>query len=128
MGEIRIEYDNPLQADAVEDYSWHDSWFYSVGGEYKFNDKFTFRAGFARDESPVAFQHRTPRMPDQDRNWYSLGATWTVNDNIEVTGSYVRVQMTQRPEIDILSSSGSRLVGEYRGGADLYGISAQYKF
>ena len=67
-------------------------------------------------------------MPDQDRNWYSLGATWAVNDNIEVTGSYVRVQMTQRPQLDILSSSGSRLVGEYRGGADLYGISAQYKF
>ena len=128
LRETRIEFDNPLQADAVEDYNWHDSWFYSLGGEYKFNDKFTFRAGFARDESPVAFQHRTPRMPDQDRNWYSLGATWAVNDNIEVTGSYVRVQMTQRPEIDILSSSGSRLVGEYRGGADLYGISAQYKF
>ena len=128
LREIRIEFDNPLQADAVEDYNWHDSWFYSLGGEYKFNDKFTFRAGFARDESPVAFQHRTPRMPDQDRNWYSLGATWAVNDNIEVTGSYVRVQMTERPEVNILSSSGSRLVGSYRGGADLYGISAQYKF
>ncbi len=128
LREVRIEFDNPVQPDAVENYSWHDSWFYSLGGEYRASDRFTYRAGVGRDESPVAFQHRTPRMPDQDRNWYSIGMTWTVNDNFEVSGSYVRIQMADTPEVDIISSSGSRLVGSYRGGADLYGISAQYRF
>ena len=32
------------------------------------------------------------------------------------------------PQIDLLSSSGSRLVGEYDGGANLFGVSMQYKF
>jgi long-chain fatty acid transport protein len=128
LKEIRIEFDNPLQADAAEDYNWHDSWFYSLGGEFKLNDKFTLRAGIARDESPVARAHRTPRMPDQDRNWYSIGATWHVSDKMEINASYVKLDLVDDPEIDLMSSSGSRLVGTYDGGADLFGVSMQYKF
>lgn len=128
LREIRIEFDNPLQPDSAEDYSWKDSWFYSVGGEYKFNDQFTFRAGVARDDSPVSLPHRTPRMPDQDRMWYSVGATWTVSDNFELSGSYARIQLVDTPEVNIGSSTGARLVGSYDGGANLFGVSAQYKF
>ncbi len=128
LKEIRIEFDNPLQADAVENYDWHDSWFYSLGGEFALNDKFTLRAGIARDESPVARAHRTPRMPDEDRNWYSLGLSWNVSDNLELNASYVRLELADEPQIDLLSSSGSRLVGEYDGGANLFGVSMQYKF
>ncbi len=128
LQEIRIEFDNPLQADSAEDYSWKDSWFYSVGGEYAFSDKFTFRAGVARDDSPISRPHRTPRMPDQDRMWYSVGLTWKATEHFDLSASYTKIDLVDTPEVDILSSSGSRLVGEYDGGADLYGISAQYRF
>lgn len=128
LKEIRITFDNAAQPDSAEDYNWKESWFYSVGGEYAFNDKFTFRAGVARDDSPISRPYRTPRMPDQDRMWYSLGLTWNATDNFELSASYVKVDLVDTPEVDILSSSGSRLVGEYDGGADLYGISAQYRF
>ena len=112
----------------MENYEWHDSWFYSLGGEFALNDTFTLRAGIARDESPVARAHRTPRMPDQDRNWYSLGLSWNVSDSLELNASYVRLELADKPEIDLLSSSGSRLVGQYDGGANLFGVSMQYKF
>ncbi len=128
LKEIRIEFDNPLQADAAEDYNWKESWFYSVGGEYAFSDKLTFRAGVARDDSPISRPYRTPRMPDQDRMWYSLGLTWKATDNFELSGAYTKVDLVDTPEVDILSSSGSRLVGKFDGGADLFGISAQYRF
>ncbi|MEL1263279.1 OmpP1/FadL family transporter [Pseudoxanthomonas putridarboris] len=128
LKEIRIEFDNPLQADAVENYNWHDSWFYALGGEFALNDKFTLRAGIARDESPVATAHRTPRMPDQDRNWYSIGLTWNVSENFELNASYVKLDLANDPDIDLVSSSGSRLVGTYDGGADLFGVSVQYRF
>ena len=128
LKEIRIEFDNPLQADSAEDYNWKDSWFYSIGGEYAFSDSFTFRAGVARDDSPISRPYRTPRMPDQDRMWYSLGLTWKATENFELSASYVKIDLVDTPEVDLLSSSGSRLVGEYDGGADLYGISAQYRF
>ena len=128
LKEIRIEFDNPAQPDAVEDYNWHDSWFYALGAEYKINDAFTLRGGIARDESPIAFQHRTPRMPDQDRNWYSVGLTWAPSENFELSAAYTMLKMNKDPEIAIASSSGSYLTGKYDASVNLYGISAQYKF
>ncbi|HVI57849.1 MAG TPA: porin [Luteimonas sp.] len=128
LAEIRIEFDNPGQADAAEDYKWEDSWFYSLGAEYRLNDSFTLRGGIARDESPVSLPYRTPRMPDQDRNWYSIGATWSATENLDITASYSRIQLVDKPVVGLLSSSGSYLSGDYDGGADNYGISAQYRF
>ncbi|MGO1541482.1 MAG: OmpP1/FadL family transporter [Luteimonas sp.] len=127
LDEIRIEFGNPVQPDSVEDYNWHDSWFYSIGAEYALNDRFTLRGGIGRDESPIAFQHRTPRMPDQDRNWFAVGLTWAASDQWEVSGAYTRIQMADDPEIDIVSQ-GARLTGPYDGGANLFGVSAQYRF
>ncbi len=128
LREIRIEFDNPRQADSAEDYNWKDSWFYSVGGEYMLNDAFTLRAGVARDDSPVSYPHRTPRMPDQDRMWYAAGLTWAVSEKFSVDASYAYIDLVDTPEIDILSSSRSRLTGSYDGGAHLFGVSAQYRF
>ena len=128
LKEIRIEFDNPVQPDAAEDYSWKDSWFYSIGAEYRLNDRWTLRGGIARDDSPVSLPHRTPRMPDQDRMWYSLGATWAVSDNFDITASYSHIQLADDPVVGIASSSGSYISGEYDGGADNYGVSAQFRF
>lgn len=128
LQEIRIEFDNPVQADSAEAYDWGDSWFYSLGAEYRLNDRFTLRGGLGKDESPVSLPHRTPRMPDQDRNWYSLGMTWAATDHFELSASYTRVQLVDKPVLGIRSSSGSYIAGKYDGGADLYGIAAQYKF
>lgn len=128
LQEIRIEFDNPAQPDSVEDYNWDENWFYSIGGEYKFSDAFTFRAGVARDDSPVSRPYRTPRLPDQDRMWYSLGLTWNVSEHFELSASYVKIDIVDTPEVDLTTSTRARLVGDFEGGADLYGVSMQYKF
>jgi len=131
LKEIRITFDNPAQADNAEDYSWGKADFYSLGGEYKFSDTLTLRAGAGRDGSPVSRPHRTPRLPDQDRNFYAVGLTWAPGEHWEISGSYTRVQLADTPEVEIAagtSGQGAFLTGSYDGGADLYGISAQYKF
>lgn len=128
LEEIRIQFDNPAQPDAAEPYNWGDSWFYSIGAEFQLNDRFTLRGGVARDDSPVSLPYRTPRMPDQDRMWYSIGATWAVSDNFDLSASYSRIQLADDPVVGIASSSGSYISGEYDGGADVYGVSAQYRF
>jgi long-chain fatty acid transport protein len=128
LEEVRIQFENPAQADSAEDYLWEDSWFYSVGGEYRFSDAFTFRAGVARDDSPVSRPYRTPRLPDQDRMWYAIGLTWSASPNLDISANYVKIDIVDTPEVDIVSTSGSRITGDFEGGADLYGISAQYRF
>ena len=57
-------------------FQYSDGWFYSLGGEYKLNPAWTVRAGIAYEKSPITDNVRTARLPDNDRMWYSVGATY----------------------------------------------------
>ena len=58
--------------------NWQNTWFYSLGADYKYNDALTLRAGVAYD-APAArsAEYRTTRIPDGKRRWVSLGASYT---------------------------------------------------
>lgn len=125
LREVRIDFDNP-DPDAVEPFEWDDTSFVSIGAEYKLNERWTLRGGIADDQTPTSLVHRTPRLPDDDRRWYSVGATWMVNDTLDVNFGFTHIKPDD-PKVDI-ASSGSRIVGPYDGSANLYGVSAQYRF
>jgi long-chain fatty acid transport protein len=72
---------------------WRDSWFFSLGGEYAYSDALTLRAGAAYEKSPVPDATRTPRLPDNDRYWLSLGAGYKMNDWLTANLSYSHVFM-----------------------------------
>jgi long-chain fatty acid transport protein len=55
-----------------------DGWFFSVGAEYLASDRLTLRTGAAYEISPITDQMRTPRLPDNDRIWTSVGASWVI--------------------------------------------------
>ena len=110
-----------------EPFEWEDTIFYSVGGEYDFSDTFTFRFGVGYDESPTKDETRTPRLPDEERMVYTLGATWNVSPALSLNAAYMRVEI-DAPHIDATSTSSSRLVGLFSGNANLLGLSATYKF
>ena len=125
LQEVRIDFDNP-DPDSVEPFEWSETRFSSIGAEYMLNEVWTVRAGYAYDETPTTFQHRTPRLPDEDRQWYSVGATWDYSDSLEFNFAFTHL----KPDTPYIGVDGSsyRLYGEFEGDADLYGISAQYKF
>ncbi|MBX9401393.1 outer membrane protein transport protein [Lysobacter sp. BMK333-48F3] len=110
-----------------EPFEWEDTMMYALGAEYDLSDAITLRGGIALDETPTNDHHRTPRLPDNDRTLYSVGLTWNANEHLSVDAAYTRIEIDS-PKIDVVSSSGSRLTGTYKGHADLFGIAAQYKF
>jgi len=57
-------------------FEYSDGWFYSLGGEYMINPAVTVRAGIGFEKSPITDGVRTPRLPDDDRTWYSIGASY----------------------------------------------------
>lgn len=57
-------------------FEYSDGWFYSLGGEYIVNPAWTVRAGIAFEKSPITDGVRTARIPDNDRTWYSVGASY----------------------------------------------------
>jgi long-chain fatty acid transport protein len=57
-------------------FEYRDGWFYSLGGEYKLDPAWTVRAGIAYERTPITDDVRTVRIPDNDRMWYSVGASY----------------------------------------------------
>lgn len=123
---IDIDFDG-AQPTSSELYDWDDSMFYSLGAEFALSDSFTLRGGLAYDETPVPDETRTPRLPDNDRTWVSVGLTWAPSEALEVSGAFTHI-IVDDPELDITSSTGARLVGEAEGSANIFGVSAQYRF
>ena len=113
-----------------EDFSWEDTDFFSVGVEYDISPAFTLRAGVGKDESPTNDATRTPRLPDNDRMLYSIGASWEISDHLSVDAAYQRINIDD-PEINLgvhAPSDLSTLTGTYSGSANLFGVSMQYRF
>jgi long-chain fatty acid transport protein len=76
-------------AQTIED--WNDGWFVSVGVEYAMNDAVALRAGVAFENSPVPDATRTPRIPDNDRIWLSVGASYQITQKMRANLAYTHV-------------------------------------
>lgn len=131
--ELRIDYDNALTRDTVTDENWNNSWFVSLGTAYKYNEKLTLRAGVAFDQSPVPEAYRTPRIPDQDRYWVSLGAGYKVTENFSVDVGYTHifVKDSTLDLHDTLTTNDAfrgNLSGSYDNAVDIVAVQARLKF
>lgn len=69
-------------------FEYDDGWFFSLGGEYAFNDQWTVRGGVGWEVSPVSDQVRSVRLPDDDRLWLSAGASYAFNDRLTFNFGY----------------------------------------
>jgi long-chain fatty acid transport protein len=129
LQEVRIDFTNP-DADAREEFGWDTTRFLSIGGEFKLNDAWMLRAGYAYDETPTTLAHRTPRLPDEDRTWYSVGATWQYSDALQLNFAYTYIK-PDTPRIAIVTppaAGGQRLSGTYDSDVNILGLSAQFSF
>ncbi|GAB4523478.1 MAG: outer membrane protein transport protein [Roseibium sp.] len=78
---------NPTGLPALE-FNYDDGWFFSVGGEYAWNEQFTVRGGVGYELSPIDEDIRTSRLPDNDRLWLSAGLTWAPSKNLALDVGY----------------------------------------
>ncbi len=121
--ELRIQYDS-FQPDTVVDENWDDTWRYAVGVDYRYNSKWTFRAGTAYDKSPIPDpEHRTARIPGEDRTWLSLGFGYKFSPSLGVDVGYSHLFLLDDPKINNTASGAGNLNGKYDGAVDI--VSAQ---
>ena len=73
-------------------FGWHDGYFFSAGLEHDMNDKLTVRGGLAYEISPIREpDERTLRVPDSDRYWLSLGASYQITEKMKANIAYSHV-------------------------------------
>ena len=127
LSELRVEFDNPVQPDSVEELNYDDAGRYGFGGDYKVSDQWTVRAGYALDETPAPAAFRTVRIPDNDRHIFAVGTTWSPTPDWSVDAAYNRVKI-EDADFDRTGDSGDRVVGEFSGHADVISVAATRRF
>ncbi len=131
LQEIVIETDG--LPDSTLELNWDNVYSANIGVDYYYSDKWTFRAGYMFDESPTNDRDRTPRIPDEDRNWFAIGASYHPNDNLQLDVGYTHI-LIDDAEINLatpiaLGAGTSNLVGEYEDpNVNILSLQAVYKF
>ncbi|MCS4502974.1 OmpP1/FadL family transporter [Arhodomonas aquaeolei] len=114
--------------NSVTEENWENTWALSTGASYALTGRWTLRGGIGMDESPVPnAQHRTPRVPDVDRRWLSAGATFSPTDRLSITGAWMHIFFDDG-DVDLENESRGNLSGTYEGTANLFALSADYRF
>ncbi|PRY70806.1 OmpP1/FadL family transporter [Halomonas ventosae] len=130
--ELTVEFEDGRDPSRTEE-NWDDTWAFSVGANYALTPQWLLRAGLGVDESPVpSAEFRTPRVPDADRQWATLGATWMPTPELGITAGYMHV-FADDGDIDQDGSkeenaSKGNLSGTYEVSADVFALSVDYRF
>ncbi len=131
--ELVVEFDDGRDPSRTEE-NWDDTWAFSVGANYALTPQWLLRAGLGVDESPVpSAEFRTPRVPDADRQWATLGATWMPRPELGITAGYMHVfaddgDIDQRATPTNENASKGNLAGTYEVSADVFALSVDYRF
>jgi len=130
--ELRIEFDNPAQADSVTEEDWRDSWLFAAGVTYRPVSTAALRFGVAYDQSPIPDRRRTPRIPPNNRTWIAAGATYQPFPYLEVGLSYSHILLDDGPVELLATDSGNAargsLSGSYESSIDIVSLQAVLRF
>lgn len=129
--ELRIIYDDGIATGdgvAFEPLGWKDVWRFSFGLNYYQSDRLTLRTGVAYDQSPVPNPVlATPRLPDNDRIWLSIGASYNVSDKLSVDFAYTH-EFLDDTNIARTNDTFARLIGTYESSVDIISLQLSYLF
>lgn len=112
-------------SESFTDFSWKDSFYYSIGGEYKYSEDTTLRAGFAFEESPVPDSTRGVRVPDANRYWLSIGASHRVNEKLKVSLGYTHIIVNDGKSNNL--TTPTTLTATFKQHIDIVSVSGTYK-
>jgi long-chain fatty acid transport protein len=68
--------------DAAVPENYQDEVTLALGAEYRWNDATTLRAGFQYDPTPTTDRYRNSTLPDGDRYWLAIGASYTLRPGL----------------------------------------------
>jgi long-chain fatty acid transport protein len=112
-----------------------DRWTFLAGFEYAALPNLTLRTGIAFEKSPITDAVRTPRLPDNDRIWYSVGATYQApfkGLSFDLGYSYIDVKNTP---INISAASGNpslnatgTYIGSVQANVHIFSVAARYQW
>ena len=115
-------------------FDYKDSYYFSAGAAYKYNPNWTFRGGLAYEISPIDDVTRATRLPDTDRFWLALGASYKLNDKLTFDASYSHAFGVGGRKINILNATNPAFgapvtySGKVNASVDIISVGLRYNF
>jgi len=94
--------------------NWRNTWFGSIGANFRVTERLLLQAGVGYDLSPVTNSNRTTRIPDANRLLLGGGVTYNLLTNVSVQLAVLEV-LSGTVKID---NSASPTAGVIRGSYD----------
>ena len=111
-------------------FNFDDTWRVAVGANYKWSGPWTLRAGVAFDQSPVPdAETRSVRLPDNDRYWFSLGASYQMSRSGRIDVGYTFINVKDAEINNDQQAVGRGLVnGTYDATVNILSVQYQHSF
>lgn len=135
---LSINMPDAFATNATFQTKWRNTWFGALGAEFRANPTWTFRGGVAYDQTPTVDAYREPRIPDNDRIWANIGATFHVNKCLSFDAAYSHIFIMDT-SVNVTQESGTNAIttvplevnevhAKYKGSADVIGVAARINF
>ena len=108
---------------------YEDSMRYALGLSYESESPWTWRAGVAFDESPQTDPTLlSPRIPDQDRTWFSTGFNYAFNQNTSIDAGYTYIKVDKARLNNTDAQTGHHVEGSFDADVHIVGVQGNWRF
>jgi long-chain fatty acid transport protein len=110
---------------------WNNTLRYSVGVNYRYSNTVKLRTGIAYDQEAIDNNHRTARIPGNDRIWLSFGASWQYSPQTRFDAGYAHLFIKEATIYDDQQTpapSKGLIAGKYDGSADILSVQFTHQF
>lgn len=127
---LNVDFANSVPT-SINARNYHNTNTYRVGTQYVANDKFTFRAGWYKDESPISAGYFAPETPRNDSTGYTGGLTYQINKKLGVDASFLYLHFDEvDASYDHYTENGQPIPfsGTYKSTVFSPGLGLTYSF
>ena len=116
--------------------NWEDNYRFAFGATYQVDPKLALRTGIAYDTAAVSDKNRTITIPETDRTWLSIGASYEATKQLTLDAGFtyiiakdadIKESRGYESDDDAQDLAGS-FAGQTTGNVWLIGVQANYKF
>lgn len=126
--QLKVDYTTGANLQTTPE-NWKNTWRFSLGGTYHYNEQWLSRVGVAYDQSPVPDAYRTARIPDNNRTWLAFGGQYKVSAASKFDFGYAHLFVKDTTIANNQSSTGAgNLVGTYSNSVDILSVQYAYNF
>ena len=126
--DLEINYVGGPSPSVIQE-NWNNTAMFSAGADWRVTDAVTLRSGVALDLTPVTDAYRNAGIPNSNRYWLSVGATWKPMPKLALSAAYshlfmdsAKVSLTGEPGI----STG--LLANYNNQINILSLEATLSF